>query len=280
MLCRDQITRKLNSLGFTPLALPRSNIAPLDLYHRGAGILHYFGNIRDVFLTAPTLPPDLKSGDAPTISGQSTGKLSLNLGLNLLDRVVTAMGGSSAGLEAKYGSAKRMVFEFRDVVTDYIAVAQLDGFLSDTDIRPGVKRTRELLDHEDVFVVTATLKTKKLVVTSFSSDNTELSLDPGPLQEAVGGEVTVKASGANSTRLTYEGKHELIFAIQTVRLGYEDDIYKTFVADAPRRYAVASTAMGWAEQYADIPNLTAAHHLELLTTGLAQIADPLSESNK
>jgi hypothetical protein len=274
MICRDQITRKLNTLGFTPLALPRSKIAPLDLYHRGGGRLHSLGRLEDVFLTMNVVTPTVEHAKAPTISGQSTGKLSLNLGLDMLDRVVTAMGGSSAGLQASYASAKRVAFEFQDVVTEYVAVAQLDAFLSDTDVRPGVKHTRDLLDQEDVFIVTATLKTKKLVVTSFSSDETELALDPGSLQNIVGADISVKGMAERSSRLAYEGKRQLAFAIQTIRLGYEEGSYRSFIIDAPRRYAVASGASDWVDQYSDIPNLKELGRLELLTSGLAQVAEP------
>src|SRR5688500_2678671 len=127
-MCKDPFLEYLRQFGYSVLRLPRRDFQPLQILVRSGNDLTPLGELATVMVprSGAVLPPLNRDAPAASISGQRTSELSLGVGLHVLGGVVGAMGGGSLGLDAKYGQARSIAFEFSDVLVDSVEIAQLD----------------------------------------------------------------------------------------------------------------------------------------------------------
>ena len=227
MWCSDPFLTYLKSVGYNTIRLPRADIQPLQVLARKAKDLDRLGDLVTVLvsgsnISVPTMKPDIP---AANISGQRTSDLSIGIGLSILGTIIGAMGGSKLGLDAKYSQAKTAYFEFSDVLEDRINVAELDQYLADADVNPFSRSVGQLLEADEVYVITSTIKSTKFTIEASKSDGAALEVSIPEIQGVVGGNVGVKANQEVKSKVTYEGKVPLVFGFQAVRLFYERGTY-------------------------------------------------------
>ena len=227
MWCSDPFLNSLKSFGYSVVRLPKTNIRPLQVLTKRGKDLERLGEITTLLVQGPaaTLPTVKENQQAANISGQRTGDLSFGVGLSILGSVIGAMGGSKLGLDAQYKQAKTVVFEFTDVLEDSVEVLKLDQYLAGADIHPMSRYAAELLEVDEIYVTTATLKTKKLSVGAKQSNGDSLQVDVPVIQQVVGGNVKVSAGTQATSKVTYEGNMPLVFGFQAVRLFYDRSQY-------------------------------------------------------
>lgn len=230
MWCKDPFLGFLESSGFSVVRLPRRDFRPLQLLSSQKKDLYKLGELQTVMIPGNgiALPAVKVDEPAASVSGQRTGDLSIGVGLSLLTNVIGAMGGGTIGLDAQYQKAKSVSFQFTDVFTDSIEIAELDQFLGGSDVNPASKHVASLLDADDVYVMTATLKSSKLTVDAKGAAGGSVGLSVPAIKEVVGGNLTVSGADATSNTVTFEGRDRLVFGFQAVRLFYDDGRYTAF----------------------------------------------------
>jgi hypothetical protein len=176
--------------------------------------------------------PLISEGPAGNITVRRTGTIRAGIGLALLDGIIGAAGGPKAGLLAKYQQARNMVFEVVDIVASKVELAELDQYLEDADVSPDSKYLAELLEADELYVISETLKSKRFKVEAKRSDDTSINLDLPEIQAMVGGSVTVSAQSGETAKLTYEGEVPLVFGFQAIRLLYDQGHYTAFESTA------------------------------------------------
>jgi len=230
MLCSDPFLSYLKSYGYSVIRLPRVDVAPLQLLVQQGRNLDRLGDITTVFVPGPRVgvPPLRPDVPAASISGQRTGDLSIGVGLSILGSVLGAMGASTLGLDVTYKRAKMAAFEFGDVTEDTVEVAKLDQFLSDADVNPLSRHVSSLLEADDIFVTTATIKSQKFTVEAKASSGEGLEISVPEIQDVVGANAKVTADASTRSKITYAGSVPLVFGFQAIRLFYEDGRYTAF----------------------------------------------------
>ena len=229
-MCKDPFLEYLKQFGYSVLRLPRRDFQPLQILVPEGKDLTTVGQLATVMVpgAGAALPPVTKNSPAASISGQRSSELSLGIGLHVLGSVLGAMGGGSLGLDAKYGQARSIAFEFSGVLLDSVEIAALDQFLGASDVDPRSVHVSTLLEADDVYVVTATIKSKELTVDAKSKSGAGVDLSIPEIQQIVGGKVQVAASDAASSRITYRSSEPLVFGFQAVRLFYDQGRYTAF----------------------------------------------------
>jgi hypothetical protein len=230
MLCNDPFLMYLKSFGYNVIRLPKADVKPLQVLARQGNDLNRLGDLATLLMTGSNipLPPLSENTRAASISGQRTSDLSIGVGLSIMASIIGAMGGSKLGLDTKYQQAKTAAFEFQDVYEDKIDVIMLDQYLADADVNPFSRYVAELLEADELFVTTATIKSTKFTVEAKKSDSATLDLSIPEIQGIVGGNVKVSASAAVTSKVTYECPVPLVFGFQGVRLFYDQGRYTAF----------------------------------------------------
>jgi hypothetical protein len=221
----DQSITFLKTCGYSVVRTPKASIQPLQLFHRQGKDLHPLGHVLELVNPGSVPVPAVNVGSQPTISieGQESSKVHISIGLTILGGVIRAFGGSDVGMNAAFHSAKTVSFEYADVLEDSVSRLLLEQFLNRAEIKPENSRgiVEKLIDDE-VYLVTATLKTKKFIVKTQNKSGDDVGVNVPVIANAVGGTVAVKPENPFSSKTSYEGPIPLVFGLQAVQLVFDD----------------------------------------------------------
>jgi hypothetical protein len=230
MWCSDPFVNYLKDLGYCMVRLPKSDMKPLQILSKQGRELSRLGELSTVLTAGDVipLPQIVENVQAASIAGKRTGDLSVGIGLNILGNVIGAMGGSMLGLDVAYKTAKTTSFEFNDVFEDRVEVAKLDQYLSDADVSPFSRYVATLLEADEIFVISSTIKSRKFSVEAKKSDGASLAVSVPVVKEIVGANVNVSGQTEVTAKVTYEGNAPLVFGLQAIRLFYDKGKYTAF----------------------------------------------------
>lgn len=230
MLCNDPFLTYLKSFGYNMIRLPKADVKPLQVLARQGNDLNRLGDLAMLLVAGSNIPlPSVSENTrAANISGQRTSDLSIGVGLSIMASIIGAMGGSKLGLDTKYQQAKTAAFEFQDVYEDKIEIVRLDQYLADADVSPFSRYVVELLEADELFVTTATIKSTKFTVEAKQSNGAALDVSVPEIQNIVGGNVKVSGAATVTSKVTYESSVPLVFGFQAVRLFYDQGRYTAF----------------------------------------------------
>ncbi len=226
-LSSDPLFSLLRTVGYNVVRLPKPSIKPLQLFAKKNNELFRLGELTDVFKsrTNVAVPEFLTDSPMPNISGIKSGDFNIGLGLSLAGNIISSFGGKAPGLESVFKKADTIAFQYEAVLEDSIGIAQLDQFLFDSDINPLSKYVAGLLDSDQVYVATATLKSRKFTILPKSSKDSNLDVNLPQVQNLMGSNIKVTSFSQNSAAITFEGTIPLVFGFQAQQLFYDKGRY-------------------------------------------------------
>ena len=227
--CSDPALKALKDKGYNVVQLPKVDLLPTQLLVRNGKRLQRLGDLTSVFSPDPQAPVPPVSADqgGPNISGTNSADLDVGIGLNILGGLVSALGGSTLGLTLGYQRARSVQFEYVDTIENHAQVTAIDAFLAGATINPFARAVAQMLEADNVYVITSTLKARKLNVSAKDSSKSSLAVDVPVIQNAIGGNVKLTSGGQGSTVVTFEGLVPLVFGVQAVRLIFENGKYRS-----------------------------------------------------
>jgi hypothetical protein len=210
----------LKSFGFGTIALPREGIKPLLMLVRSGGRLTPLGPLASTFRAGATPLPTPVRGRSASVSGARSRATDAGGGLDILGSIIGALAGSALGLKAAYKNARKVEFEFGEVMEEKVDINDLDSFLSNGSIAPQAGNfVRQALEDDEVYVITSTLDALQISVEATKNDSSSLGLQIPVIQQIVGGNVAVSGSGASNSKVTYRSTTQpLSFGLQAVRM--------------------------------------------------------------
>lgn len=225
--CKDPALTYLNQLGYNVVRLPREGIAPLDVLGRDAKALDRLGHLRSIWTSDEPEPP-VQPVDAAGVVGEKTDHLKLSVGLKLLGNILRAMTGQDASVKAAYERARTVQFTFTDVQAEGIDPFEVGRYIAAGDLDAGNPFVDRYFfgDEAETYVITEVLKSNKVTVTARDKQKTEVAVEVPVVQQAVGGDVEVKAANAQATDITYAGPTMLVFGFKVFGLAFVDGAWR------------------------------------------------------
>jgi hypothetical protein len=219
----EQSITFLKRFGYSVFRVPRMSAQPLEVLHRSGKDLTRLGSITD--LVSGGAPPPVHRDDQPgvDIEGTETGKVNVNIGVNILGSFIGALGGGNLGLQTAFNRAKSVTFKYAGVKEDSVDVLVLEQFVKAGEINRNIPSgTVDKLIDDEVYVITSILKTNKIIVSAQAEAGTAVQLDVPVIQQAVGGSVKVASEGALTSSIAFEGAIPIPFAFQAVQLQFDE----------------------------------------------------------
>ena len=221
-LCVDRPVNYLRNLGLNTILQPRDGIAPLALLGEANGQRALIGTLDQLIEPNSAPLPTVVSSVAANINGERSSKLPVEIGLNILGGIISAMGGN-LGIDAAYSNAKRLEFSFADVTRDRANVIQIGDFLSEGKVRWNHPiLSRYLFGDGNLYVLTEVVRSPQISVTAFDEHKASLGLDITVIKGIVGGKVGVAAEGSGNTAVSYKGDTSLAFGFVAIELSAGD----------------------------------------------------------
>ena len=219
-ICTDKSVKHLQKFGYNVVMHPRASVAPLQLIGEANGARDIIGTVDQLLANATgALPSIAAGGDTANISGKSTSKLDLSLGINILGEILGALGGSKLGVTAAYNHSKTIEFTYDDVDSDTVNILSLGDFMvSGTPKWDHPILSRYLGDDGKLYVITEVVRSNKFGVTAYDKNGTSLGVDVPVISAAVGGNIKIGTEGESTRKVNYEGGTKLTFGFKAFRL--------------------------------------------------------------
>ncbi|HEX6212997.1 MAG TPA: hypothetical protein VF136_19615 [Methylomirabilota bacterium] len=221
----DQSITFLRSFGYSVFRFPRASAQPLELMHRDGKDLTRLGTVTQLVSPGSVPVPTVRRDDRPgiDIEGRETSAINVGIGLSMLGSFIGALGGSSLGLQAGFTRARTVTFTYAGVMEDSVDVLAVEQFVKAGTLSPLIPSgTLEKLLDDEIYVVTSVLKTARIAVSAQGEAGNSIQLDVPVIQQAVGGNLKVDASGGLASKVTFEGATPIAFALQAVQLVFDE----------------------------------------------------------
>lgn len=247
MLCSDKSLTYLAGLGYNVIRHPDATFAPLKLLGQQKGEFLILGSL-DQLVTSSSVPQPAITAEQPAadVNGQSSSSLKIGIGANVLGNLIGALGGNlSASLN--YTDATQVEFQYLDVFTDSVVPIDAGAYLKGSHVdAENIILKQYVLGNGQLYLISKIVKSDKFSVKYSKSGGADASVQVPIVQAAVGGSLSVAASGASSATLTFQGKASLPFGFQCFRLGVKDGVLDLVIEKAGGVFGLSSTDQGGA----------------------------------
>ncbi|MDP9422427.1 MAG: hypothetical protein M3Q19_06275 [Pseudomonadota bacterium] len=238
-ICKDQSLMYLRERGYNVIRHPRAGISPLDLIGFQNGETLSLGALNELVSTSdepyPTITPNQVATD---IEGQSTSKMKIGIGINLLGTLVGALGGT-IGANFGYENAKKVAFQYSNVESDIAKPLAIGNYLREGDVDADNPILREyVMGNGKLYVLYHVVRSDRLSATFEKGGSIAASVDAGKLKGSVGGNVGVDVSNAANGKIVFTGPTKVAFGFKCLQIILDDGELR-LVAAQPGSLALA-----------------------------------------
>jgi hypothetical protein len=216
-VCKDSAIDYLNQLGYNSLKLPKEGFTPLLVLSRNTStsISSLYGHISDM-VEDPNQPlPKLwENLEAGTISGLRTNRLDFKFGLSILNTLLSAIGAKSAGLDAAFGNAATLEFEYENVLYDNVMPASVSNYLRKAT--PSIDETLLPLfnDAGEAYIVIDVLKSNSFGIRAYREDASGIDLNLDAVKAIVGVSSKIAIEKKSDFKVSFKGEKALGFGFK------------------------------------------------------------------
>lgn len=216
-VCKDSAIDYLNQLGYNSLKLPKEGFTPLLVLSRNTStsISSLYGHISDM-VEDPNQPlPKLwENLEAGTISGLRTNRLDFKFGLSILNTLLSAIGAKSAGLDAAFGNAATLEFEYENVLYDNVMPASVSNYLRKAT--PSIDETLLPLfnDAGEAYIVIDVLKSNSFGIRAYRDDASGIDLNLDAVKAIVGVDSKIAIEKKSDFKVSFKGEKALGFGFK------------------------------------------------------------------
>jgi hypothetical protein len=214
------------------LSIPREGVQVGDAYVATAdGSMSAPGKLR-YLLTPEIRMPQISSDEKMTsIAGKRTRALDLNIGLNLLEGFLTAIGVDIAigkiKAEYQHESVGKVRFQLKDATRDSVDAFEFGRALIPcrlTSEQPFVQ------DGNQYYAVVGVLRSRSITVSTEDQNSNKVEIGIDALKSAVVAEGKIGVKRETSGDITYEGSVPLAFGVELVEMRYDGGQAKFFLS--------------------------------------------------
>jgi hypothetical protein len=222
--CKDKAIDHLNSLGYNAIKLPREGITPLIVLSRdpNTSISSIYGHITDLVAEPmPPLPKVFENLQAGTISGLRTNKLEFKFGISILNDLLSAIGGKSAGIEAVFGKASKIEFEYENVQYDTVMPASVTKFLRGA--KPSIDEdfVAQFNEQGEAYIIIDVLKSNSFGIRVYQDSNQGIDINIDALKNVVGLSSKISIEKKVDTKISFNGSQALGFGFKACPIWME-----------------------------------------------------------
>ncbi|MBD2358340.1 hypothetical protein H6G41_27645 [Tolypothrix sp. FACHB-123] len=222
--CKDQAIDHLNQLGYNAIKLPREGITPLTILSRDSktGISSIYANITDIVADPmPPLPQVFTNLQAGTISGLRTNKLEFNFGISILNNLLSALGGKSAGIKSVFGKASAIEFEYENVLYDTVMPAAVSKFLRQSQPLIDEDFIAQFNEEGEAYIIIDVLKSNSFGIRLYQDNVQGIDINIDAVKNVIGLDSKISVEKKGDTKISFNGSQSLGFGFKACPIWIE-----------------------------------------------------------
>lgn len=204
------------------LAVPREGVKPGDLYVEDDNGITASGKVVGFLTPKPELPRATRGETMADLSGQVSRRLSLDVGLGLLQNFLLALGAAGvmdklkAGYEHQKTTALR--FRFTDATRDSFDLGALGGAIGASRLDASNALVNE---GNRYYLVAGVVRTPSVSLVAEGEDGRRVELGAGVLH-AIDVETGVTTKRTEEGEITYAGAKRLAIGVELYELAWDE----------------------------------------------------------
>lgn len=222
--CTDPEIDHLNQLGYNALKYPKEGITPLLVLSRNSSdsVSSLFGHITDM-VEEPDQPlPKLwNNQEAGVISSLRTNQLDFKFGLSILNTLLSAIGAKSVGLEAAFGNAATLEFEYENVLYDNVMPASVSNYLRRVTPSIDDKMLPFFSESGKAYIIIDVLKSNSFGIRVYRDDASGIDLNLDALKGIVGVNAKIAIEKKTEATVSFKGEKALVFGFKACPIWVE-----------------------------------------------------------
>ncbi|WP_169801736.1 hypothetical protein [Millisia brevis] len=201
------------------MALPQSNRFLLDVFRLESGVYHWTGTVEDLLTNPRKMTDDARRTGHPLGLPILANTARLNIGVSETNSALARFGRMIRIVGAS-GKNASLSYEYTDLTTDEINVAQLDSWIRGADISEGAGELAHLLASEKLYVAAGIARAGKIKVELSDQNSSTAGLAVEEVGTVGNLQVTGSALGVASRQVVIEINGSCIVALKLLRMRY------------------------------------------------------------
>lgn len=204
-----------------PLRVPATNVLPLQVVRYDGERSDRLGSLSDALEGTETINVPLQSADVAGVLGQSSRKVNLSLGLDILGPYLSAFGLSTVGLDTAFEGASQVSFSFAHVARSYVESLALGKAIRGRKLDTGNPALANFMDPDTpwgFYVIDAVLTSPAISVKVESTNDASFKLNVPAIQATLGSvKAGIDVSSSDGRELSVAGTVPMTFAFSVTR---------------------------------------------------------------
>ncbi|MES2811348.1 MAG: hypothetical protein V4670_02655 [Bacteroidota bacterium] len=220
-----KLTNFLNNQGYDLIEGPIRNQKPLQLWLKRPfdEAELYYANVNHAFKSEIVL----SEIENPALSVNSSHKneYEFNIGITLLEEILTSLGLGAFELSSKVTSGKSVAISYDNSMTIEYAVGNIEEYLYSADFIHTNPSLLKNANQNNIFIITGTVFAKSLVVdieTDFSLDTNLIAT----LNNVADGKLDFSTKNSNKLKMVSSESTYFPIAIKASRIDFDRSVFK------------------------------------------------------
>lgn len=214
------LTKTLRNQGYDLIDGPIRNHKLLQLWLKRPfnDVQLYYAHIKHAFVS----DVKLKEEENPALNVDSTTKdeYGFNIGISLLEEILSSLGLGSFELSAKIKSGKKVTISYDNSVTKEVPIGDIQDYLTSSDFKHPNKVLLKNANRDNILVISGTLLAKNLVV----EIETDFSIDAdlvASLNDIADGKLDFSMNSENKLKMVSSGNSYFPIAVKANRIDFD-----------------------------------------------------------
>ena len=219
------LKKELRQSGYDFIDSPIRNHKPLQLWLQkpNNAVELYYEHISHALVSEVKLK--IIEDNALTVSYGQKQNYKFNIGITVLEELLSSLGLGNLGLSASFNAGKNVSISYNNSKTLTIASGDISNYLSSADFKYANREFLRNANRDNILIISGILMARDLKATI----ETELDIDvelEAQLIEAVEGKVDFKMLSGKKLEMKSEGNSPFPIAIKANRIDYDKGEFK------------------------------------------------------
>jgi len=219
------LKKELRKVGYDLITSPIRNHKPLQLWLEKTfnSVELYYENVSHALSSDVTL--NILEDDALSVNYEHEQEYNFNIGLTVLEELLTSLGLGNLGLSSKFEHGKKVTLSYSNSKTLSVAVGEISNFISTADFKYPNRDFMRNANRDNILIISGVLTAKDVKATIETDFEISAELET-KLIEMVDGKIDFNLVSGKKLEMKSEGNSPFPIAVKANRIDWDKGEFK------------------------------------------------------